>query len=48
MFDQVSVGYDRTNALLSGGNSVLWRLATVKALQLKPGERVLDLSLIHI
>lgn len=44
MFDQVSVGYDRTNALLSGGNSVLWRLATVKALNLKPGERVLDVA----
>ena len=44
MFDQVSAGYDRTNALLSGGNYVLWRLATVKALQLKPGERVLDVA----
>jgi len=44
MFDQVSVGYDRTNALLSGGNSVLWRMATVKALDMKPGERVLDVA----
>jgi len=44
MFDQVAPGYDRTNALLSGGNSVLWRLATVKALDLKPGERVLDVA----
>ena len=26
------------------GNSVLWRLATVKALDLKPGERVLDVA----
>lgn len=44
MFDQVAPGYDRTNALLSGGNSVLWRLATVKALDLKPGGRVLDVA----
>jgi len=44
MFDQVASGYDRTNALLSGGNSVLWRLATVKALNLQPGERVLDVA----
>ena len=38
MFDQVAPGYDRTNALLSGGNSVLWRMATVRALNLLPGE----------
>jgi len=44
MFDEVAKGYDRTNALLSGGNSVLWRIATVKALDLKPGERVLDVA----
>ena len=44
MFDEVASGYDRTNALLSGGNSVLWRLATVKALNLQPGERVLDVA----
>ena len=44
MFNEVAKGYDRTNALLSGGNSVLWRMATVKALDLKPGERVLDVA----
>ena len=44
MFDQVAPGYDRTNALLSGGNSVLWRMATVRALNLLPGERVLDVA----
>ena len=44
MFDEVAKGYDRTNALLSGGNSVLWRMATVKALDLKPDERVLDVA----
>jgi demethylmenaquinone methyltransferase / 2-methoxy-6-polyprenyl-1,4-benzoquinol methylase len=44
MFDAVAPGYDRTNALLSGGNSVLWRIATVKALTIKPGERVLDVA----
>jgi demethylmenaquinone methyltransferase / 2-methoxy-6-polyprenyl-1,4-benzoquinol methylase len=44
MFDQVAPGYDRTNALLSGGNSVLWRMAMVRALNLLPGERVLDVA----
>lgn len=44
MFDQVAKGYDRTNALLSGGNSALWRIATVKALAITPGERVLDVA----
>ena len=44
MFDAVAKGYDRTNALLSGGNQVLWRIATVKALTLQPGERVLDVA----
>jgi demethylmenaquinone methyltransferase/2-methoxy-6-polyprenyl-1,4-benzoquinol methylase len=44
MFDEVAKGYDRTNAVLSGGHSVLWRIATVKALNLQPGERVLDVA----
>lgn len=44
MFDQVAKGYDRTNALLSGGNSVLWRIATVTALKVQQGERVLDVA----
>jgi demethylmenaquinone methyltransferase/2-methoxy-6-polyprenyl-1,4-benzoquinol methylase len=44
MFDQVAKGYDRTNALLSGGNSVLWRIATVTALKIQPGERILDVA----
>jgi demethylmenaquinone methyltransferase/2-methoxy-6-polyprenyl-1,4-benzoquinol methylase len=44
MFDEVAKGYDRTNALLSGGNSVLWRMATVKALNIQPGDRVLDVA----
>jgi demethylmenaquinone methyltransferase/2-methoxy-6-polyprenyl-1,4-benzoquinol methylase len=44
MFDEVAKGYDRTNALLSGGNSVLWRIATVRALKIQPGERVLDVA----
>ena len=44
MFDEVAKGYDRTNALLSGGNSVLWRIATVRALNIQPGERVLDVA----
>jgi len=44
MFTEVAPGYDRTNALLSGGNSVLWRMATTKALDIRPGDRVLDVA----
>jgi demethylmenaquinone methyltransferase / 2-methoxy-6-polyprenyl-1,4-benzoquinol methylase len=44
MFNEVAHGYDRTNALLSAGNSVLWRIATVKALKIEPGDRVLDVA----
>jgi demethylmenaquinone methyltransferase / 2-methoxy-6-polyprenyl-1,4-benzoquinol methylase len=44
MFDGVSGRYDRMNNLLSGGNAVLWRYATVRAIDPQPGERVLDLA----
>lgn len=44
MFDQVSRRYDVTNAWLSGGNATLWRLATVRAVRPRPGERILDLA----
>lgn len=44
MFDGVAAHYDVTNDILSAGNSVLWRIATVKAIAAKPGERVLDIA----
>jgi len=44
MFDDVAKGYDITNAILSGGNAVLWRIATVRAIDPQPGERVLDIA----
>lgn len=44
MFDGVAKGYDRTNAFLSGGNALLWRLATVRAVDPQPGERILDVA----
>ncbi len=44
MFDQVAKGYDRTNSVLSLGNDALWRIATVRAVAPKPGERILDLA----
>ncbi|WP_236940683.1 demethylmenaquinone methyltransferase [Frondihabitans sp. 762G35] len=44
MFDGVAAHYDVTNDILSAGNAVLWRLATVKAIDAKPGERVLDIA----
>ena len=44
MFSDVAPGYDRTNLVLSMGNSALWRLAAVKAIDPKPGERILDVA----
>jgi len=44
MFDEVARGYDRTNAVMSLGNSGLWRIATVRAIDPKPGERILDIA----
>jgi demethylmenaquinone methyltransferase/2-methoxy-6-polyprenyl-1,4-benzoquinol methylase len=44
MFDGVASRYDRTNTVLSFGQDRLWRRATRRALDLRPGERVLDLA----
>ncbi len=44
MFDGVARGYDRTNAVLSVGNAALWRIATVKAVDPQPSERILDIA----
>lgn len=44
MFDQVANNYDFTNAVLSGGNATLWRIATTKAIDPQPGERILDIA----
>jgi demethylmenaquinone methyltransferase/2-methoxy-6-polyprenyl-1,4-benzoquinol methylase len=44
MFDGVARRYDLTNTVLSFGQDRGWRRATRLALDLKPGERVLDLG----
>lgn len=44
MFDKVAAGYDRTNTVLSIGNDRLWRAATTRAVDPRPGERILDLA----
>lgn len=44
MFDQVAERYDRTNDVLSLGQDRRWRQAVTEALDLRPGERVLDLA----
>jgi demethylmenaquinone methyltransferase / 2-methoxy-6-polyprenyl-1,4-benzoquinol methylase len=44
MFDGVAAHYDVTNDILSAGNAVLWRIATVKAINAEAGERVLDIA----
>lgn len=44
MFDDVAPRYDLTNAVLSLGRDRGWRRATVRAVDPKPGERVLDLA----
>ena len=44
MFDEVAARYDRTNDVLSLGQDRRWRRAVVEALDLRPGERLLDLA----
>ncbi|GAA5177467.1 demethylmenaquinone methyltransferase [Rugosimonospora acidiphila] len=44
MFDGVAKRYDVTNTILSFGQDRLWRAATRRALDLSPGELVLDLA----
>ncbi|MGP3534503.1 bifunctional demethylmenaquinone methyltransferase/2-methoxy-6-polyprenyl-1,4-benzoquinol methylase UbiE [Microbacterium sp. RD1] len=44
MFDKVAPAYDRTNTVLSLGNDRLWRVATTRAVNPRPGQRILDLA----
>ena len=44
MFDDVAGRYDVTNDVLSLGQDRLWRRAVVKAVDAKPGERILDIA----
>jgi demethylmenaquinone methyltransferase / 2-methoxy-6-polyprenyl-1,4-benzoquinol methylase len=44
MFDGVATRYDRTNTILSFGLDRGWRRATRHALDLRPGQRCLDLA----
>jgi demethylmenaquinone methyltransferase/2-methoxy-6-polyprenyl-1,4-benzoquinol methylase len=44
MFDGVARRYDLTNTVLTAGQDRRWRTATRAALDLQPGERVLDLA----
>ena len=44
MFDDVAKHYDRMNNVLSAGNAVLWRAATVRAVAPVAGERILDVA----
>lgn len=44
MFDAVGPKYDRTNTVLSGGRDRAWRRQMVRALELQPGDQVLDVA----
>jgi len=44
MFNDIAYRYDFLNHLLSGGIDVYWRKKSVSKLEVKPGERVLDLA----
>lgn len=44
MFDDVAKRYDTMNNVLSGGNAILWRNATVRAIAPAAGESILDIA----
>jgi len=44
MFDQVAKRYDLTNDILAFGQTKIWRIATLKAVDPKNGELILDLA----
>ncbi|MFL6055520.1 MAG: demethylmenaquinone methyltransferase [Actinoallomurus sp.] len=44
MFDRTAARYDLLNDLMTGGLDRLWRREVVKALDVRPGELVLDLA----
>ncbi|HVN11065.1 MAG TPA: demethylmenaquinone methyltransferase [Kineosporiaceae bacterium] len=44
MFDEVAPRYDRTNDVLSLGQDRRWRRAVVRAVDARPGERLLDVA----
>ncbi|GAB3614535.1 class I SAM-dependent methyltransferase [Humibacter ginsengisoli] len=44
MFDEVSVGYDRMNTVSTVGIDALWRIATTRAVDPRPGQLVLDVA----
>ncbi|MBM9464824.1 demethylmenaquinone methyltransferase [Aeromicrobium sp. YIM 150415] len=44
MFDDVAAKYDLTNTVLTGGLDRWWRHLTVRRVDARPGERVLDLA----
>ena len=44
MFDDVAEKYDRTNDVLSAGQDRWWRRAVRRAVDARPGEKVLDLA----
>lgn len=44
MFDEVAARYDRTNDVLSLGRDRRWRREVRRALDMRPGERLLDLA----
>ncbi|GAA0396268.1 demethylmenaquinone methyltransferase [Streptomyces luteireticuli] len=44
MFDDVAAKYDLTNDVISLGQARLWRKAVAKAVEARPGQKVLDLA----
>lgn len=44
MFDSISKRYDLTNDVLTFGIDRLWRIATVRAVRPRPGQKILDIA----
>lgn len=44
MFDRIAPFYDAMNTVMTAGTDARWRRSTVRALHLRPGDRVLDVA----
>ncbi|MBI4393925.1 MAG: ubiquinone/menaquinone biosynthesis methyltransferase [Euryarchaeota archaeon] len=44
MFERIAPTYDRANTILTFGRDAVWRRRAIRSLDLKPGERLIDIG----